>query len=55
MDYMPVVRDMEEFVKKYRMIEGFRSRIRKHNGKNKLHVDEKIVFYDALGNVIQSE
>ena len=55
MDYMPVVRDMEEFVKKYRMIEEFRSRIRKHNGKNKLHVDEKIVFYDALGNVIQSE
>jgi hypothetical protein len=55
MDYMPVVRDMEEFVKKYRMIEDFRSRIRKHNGKNKLHVDEKIVFYDALGNVIQSE
>ena len=55
MDYMPVVRDMEEFVKKYRMIEDFRSRIRKHNGKNKLHVDEKIVFYDALGNVIPSE
>ena len=55
MDYMPVVRDMEEFVKKYRMIEDFRNRIRRHNGKNKLHVDEKIVFYDALGNVIQSE
>ena len=55
MDYMPVVRDMEEFVKKYRMIEDFRSRIRKHNGKNKLHVDEKITFYDALGNVIPSE
>ena len=55
MDYMPVVRDMEEFVKKYRMIEEFRNRIRRHNGKNKLHVDEKIVFYDALGNVIPSE
>ena len=52
-DYMPVVRDMEEFIKKYTKITVSRVRVRQHSGKNKLHIDEPVQFYDALGNIIE--
>ena len=52
-DYMPVVRDMEEFIKKYTKITVSRARVRQHSGKNKLHIDEPVQFYDALGNIIE--
>ncbi len=52
--YMPVVRDMQEYVRKYEQIFETRARKRKYMGNNRLWVDDssKVVLYDGQGNVI---
>ena len=53
--FMPMVRDMDEFIRKYRQIEDNRSHRRKNGGRSRLHVDEPVEFYDCKGNLIPSE
>lgn len=53
--YMPVVRDMQEFVRKYEQILETRTRQRRYMG-NRLFVDDpaSVVLYDGKGRVIKS-